>query len=103
MTVFIEFNIVPQKQKQKPRQIPLYRKANWDTIKSELVCFYNSFKTDMSSDTNERWEKFKNKLNSLVQLHIPHKTAKQKVNKPWVNHEIRQLIKKRDRLHKKGN
>ena len=34
--VFLEFIIAPKKLKQKHRQVPIYKNANWDTIKSEI-------------------------------------------------------------------
>ena len=34
--VLTEFALAPIKLKQKPRAIPLYKKANWDTMKQEL-------------------------------------------------------------------
>ena len=34
--VFTEFALAPIKLKQKPRATPLYKKANWDTMKQEL-------------------------------------------------------------------
>ena len=46
--VFVELNITPTKLKQKPRNIPIYRKANWETMKTELDTLYN----EMSSKAN---------------------------------------------------
>ena len=34
--VFTELDINPQRAKQKPRDIPLYKKANWENIKEDL-------------------------------------------------------------------
>jgi hypothetical protein len=34
--VFMEFNIIPSKIKQVPRNIPLYSKANWSSLKNEV-------------------------------------------------------------------
>ena len=46
--VFLEFNIFPKKLRQKPRQVHIYKNANWDTIKSEIKTLYcpitNTFK-----------------------------------------------------------
>ena len=32
--VFAKLSITPTKLKQKPRNIPIYRKANWETMKT---------------------------------------------------------------------
>lgn len=34
--VHVEFNLTPQKLVQKPRTIPLFKNANWHTMKSHL-------------------------------------------------------------------
>jgi hypothetical protein len=34
--VFTEVNINPKKSIQKPRNIPLYRRANWENMKDDL-------------------------------------------------------------------
>jgi hypothetical protein len=34
--VLFEFNIAPKKLNQKTRQVPIYKKEKWDTIKSEI-------------------------------------------------------------------
>ena len=41
-------------------------------------------------------------MTALVKDHIPHKTAKSKDSQPWINNDIRKLIKRRDRLYKKS-
>ena len=35
--VFAELDLRPVKYKQKPRQIPLYKRANWDLIRVDMV------------------------------------------------------------------
>jgi hypothetical protein len=40
--VFTELDINPQRAKQKPRDIPLYKKANWENIKEDLKSIQNA-------------------------------------------------------------
>ena len=35
--VFAEFDLRPVKHSQKPRQIPLYKKAKWDLIREDMA------------------------------------------------------------------
>ena len=46
----------------------------------------------------DMWDKFKTTITALVKDHVPHKTAKSKDSHPWINNDIRKLIKRRDRL-----
>jgi hypothetical protein len=97
--VFLEFNIAPKKLKEKPRQVPIYKNANWDTIKSEIKTLYDHIvQSQTHLNTNQLWEIFKNKLNQLIKKHVPHKVSKAKDSLPWINTETKKLIRKRDRF-----
>ena len=101
--VYSEIDINPVRNKQKPRQIPLYKKARWDSLKSDISSLHGVIK-DMSlsgSPANDLWVKFSTALNSSIESHIPHKLARSKHSSPWITHEIKVLIRKRDRLFKK--
>ena len=68
--VFFEFNITPAKIKQIPRNIPLYNRANWDTIRVEGLEI-NSLNNKLQKEANTRsvnelWNIFKTKLNDLI-------------------------------------
>jgi hypothetical protein len=77
--VFLEFNIAPKKLKEKPRQAPIYKNANWDTIKSEIKTLYDHIvQLQTHLNANQFWEIFKNKLKQLIKEHVPHKIAKVK-------------------------
>ncbi|CAG2244129.1 unnamed protein product [Mytilus edulis] len=101
--VFAEFAIAPSKLKQKPRIIPLYKKANWGTIKQEINTLYKHLSENQQHlCVNEMWNCFKTTITKAVKDHIPHKTAKTKDGHPWVTMETKRLIRKRDRLYKKS-
>ena len=44
--------------------------------------------------------KFKVSIVQVVDKYIPHKLAKKRGGLPWINQNIRRLIRKRDRLYK---
>ncbi|CAG2230925.1 unnamed protein product [Mytilus edulis] len=100
--VFMEFKITPSKLKQTPRNVPIYNKANWETIKKEVINLQHTIQEKVNTHTvDELWLQFKTKLNELVSEHIPHKKLTSKNKTPWVTFETRKLMKKRDRLYKK--
>ena len=101
---FLEFNIFPKKLRQKPRQVHIYKNANWDTIKSEIKTLYDHIvQSQTHLNANQLWEIFKNKLNQLIKEHVPHKIAKVYgiIYHAWINIETKKLIRKRD--EKTGN
>ena len=101
--VFSEVDIQASTNRQKPRSIPLYRKANWDTMRLELETTHKKIKdlAALGHDAEELWTVFKTDLNKSIESHVPHKTAREKSNLPWISPEIRRLIHRRDRLYKK--
>ena len=99
--VFAELNITPTKFKQKPRNIPIYRKAKWEAMKTELDTLYNEMSNKASTCSAENlWIDFKTKLESLVKQCIPFKKLSTKIKAPWITHDTKKLIKKRDKLYK---
>ena len=51
-------------------------------------------------DIQELWDKFANKLQRGIDKHIPIRRSGTKDGFPWINKEIRRLMRKRDKLHK---
>ncbi len=101
--VFFEVDVCASKSKQKPRNIPLYGKAKWESMASE-VSNLGSVITDMfirDSPVEDMWNHFKSGILKSIEDHIPHKLTKTKQDVPWINGDLRKLIRKRDRAHKK--
>ena len=60
--------LAPKKLKQKPRQVPIYKNANWDTIKSEIKTLYDHIvQSQTHLNANQLWEILKKtNLTSLL-------------------------------------
>ena len=100
--VFCEINVQTQMRKQIPRQILLYTKADWEGLRATMTNLHEKIKEEKSTaSTEEIWTHFRDKLQTAIKDHIPHKQARVKGNKPWVSPALRRLIKKRDRIIKK--
>ena len=99
--VYIEMNIDPKKNKQKQRNIPLYKKANWNGLKADMAKTVDEIDKDNKCDVERLWLTFKNALEKGIKDHIPHKLCKLQNSQPWINNNIRQMIKRRDRFYKK--
>ena len=101
--VYTEICIVPTRQQQKPRQIPLYSKAKWNNVISDVKAIYNEIMNmeNIGESVNSMWTYFQNNLDNSIKNNIPHKTAKYKVGFPWINRDIQRLIRKGDRSYKR--
>lgn len=101
--VFAEVDTRPVTNHQKPRKIPLYKKANWDSMKQDVQQLQTQIEQmeRSGSDVNCMWDTFQQKLDASIAKNIPHKTARSKDGLPWMTTELKKLIKKCDRLYKK--
>jgi len=98
--VYAEIDILPVRNRQKPRQIPLYSKAKWENVRNDLTDIYHTLVTT-ENYVNDMWNIFQTKLEESIKSNIPHKTAKQKDGCPWINRDLKRLISKRDRWYKR--
>ncbi|CAG2257167.1 unnamed protein product [Mytilus edulis] len=101
--VFHEMNITMGRKKKTPRKISQYKKADWDKIRIEVKKFQDEYfsLTLTNNTTEEKWTLIKNKIQEITDKNIPSKIMKQKQDIPWLTPEIKRLIRKRDRIHKK--
>ena len=89
---------------QKPRKIPLYKKANWQEIKKSLIDYHQVMKNEgkyTALNTEELWENFSNTLQELTEKWIPSKQSSVRNHLPWVNQDIKKLIRRRNRAFKR--
>ncbi|KAI8495879.1 hypothetical protein Bbelb_262950 [Branchiostoma belcheri] len=100
--VFCEVIVHPQKRKQAPRLLPLYKKADWDGIRNSMADLAERMQLlKDTATTEELWSTFKDTVQAAVKEFIPHKQARTKENKPWITPVLHRLIKRRDRVFKK--
>jgi len=52
-------------------------------------------------NVEQLWQAFRSALKTSINCHIPHKTARPKDSSPWITKEIKQMIRRRDRLYKR--
>eukprot|EP00745_Piridium_sociabile_P041733 TRINITY_DN82982_c0_g1_i5.p1 TRINITY_DN82982_c0_g1~~TRINITY_DN82982_c0_g1_i5.p1 ORF type:complete len:1008 (+),score=211.04 TRINITY_DN82982_c0_g1_i5:126-3026(+) len=100
--VFCEFQTKVALERQPQRQIPLYQKAEWDSMRSDMNNLQTKvLEADTDTPVEELWSTFKDGLHSSIKDNIPHKLSKSKPKPPWLTAELRHLIRKRDKVYKK--
>eukprot|EP00745_Piridium_sociabile_P041126 TRINITY_DN80732_c0_g1_i1.p1 TRINITY_DN80732_c0_g1~~TRINITY_DN80732_c0_g1_i1.p1 ORF type:complete len:145 (-),score=37.58 TRINITY_DN80732_c0_g1_i1:189-623(-) len=96
-----EINIRMMKKKEVPRKIPLYAKADWDSLNKVSTDPSGRFQQAQDTlTTEELWDTFRNTITEAVNSYIPHIVISIKPKLPWVTDEIRKLIHRRDRIYK---
>ncbi len=101
--VFIESNIRLKANKQPPRKVYLYKKADFDGIKTDMQSVAPDFEKmyEEQEDANTLWNFFKSKLQETTEKHIPHKMMRPNNGLPWVPTELKRQYRKEERIHKK--
>jgi hypothetical protein len=81
----------------------LYSKAKWDNVISDVKVIYNE-KMNMKNigvSVNSTWTYFQTNLDNSIKNQIPHTTAQAKDGYPWINRDLKRLIRKGDRSYKR--
>jgi hypothetical protein len=98
--VFFEYTTKPDQLRNSSRPIPLYRRADWDAMRQEMLDFQQSMPDPTTTSTEDLWQAFRSALQASIAKHVPSKTPRRKDSYPWLTYSIRKLIRKRDRKYR---
>ena len=74
--VLSEVFIIPQVNKQKPRLIYMYKKADWEGLENHLLSFQKSFLASCEGKSvNLLWEQFRAALQTGIGKYVPQRTV----------------------------
>ena len=94
-----DVNVTPQVRLQKPRNVPLYRKADRDGFRKYISNFVSDFMTNYENlDVEQLWNSCKSAINQDISKFVPIKRFGVKKSFPWITQEIKRLMRKRDKL-----
>ena len=99
--VLVKVNTKPEITKQVPCTILLYKKADWDQLKQYMRDLHSELTLSDLATTivQSTWDKFATKLEQGVDKFIPTRKSGTRDGFPWINQEIRRLMRKRDTLY----
>eukprot|EP00057_Strongylocentrotus_purpuratus_P029222 XP_011683696.1 PREDICTED: RNA-directed DNA polymerase from mobile element jockey-like [Strongylocentrotus purpuratus] len=93
-------------KKLKPvrRKIFLWRKADFDCIKSEILSFGKSFVESNSTNTNvdDMWEQISCELHKVLDTMVPSKFSSPRFSQPWINQHLKTLSRRKKRAYKRA-
>ena len=92
--VVTDCDIKPIYNKQNPRKVYLFSKANWEEIYS--ACERLSIKIqnmiNMKDSIEHIWTTFKSEIQSAMDTFIPSKTFKKNNTVPWFNRKLKKCV-----------
>lgn len=91
-------------QKQRPRKIHQFARANWEDLDADLAKMSLEVQEayDCGADVETLWTVFKDSIKMAVDKHVPSRMSGKKKNIPWLNADIRKLLKRKKRLYAKA-
>ena len=92
----------PSIQKVEPRTVHLYSKANWDSMKEDMLTFQSTFLSTCEGNNSEQlWQEFKGEVDMLINryMYVPTKNNQGQENLPWITQKIRRNMNKQDHLY----
>ena len=101
--VLAKVNAKPEISKQVPRTILLYKKADWEQLKQSMRDLHSELtQSDLATTSAQSmWDRFATKLEQGIDQFIPTRKSGSRDGFPWINQEIRRLMRKREKLYKR--
>ena len=90
---------------QEPRKVLLYRKANWDLIRSKLSDLsdeYFNFNSTSTRTVDENWSFFQDNFQNIINELVPSKTMRKNTHLPWMTTELTRLIRRKKRVYNRA-
>ena len=89
--------------KKPPRKVYQWSKADWQLIKEQTVIFAKQFLALARTRTvKENYTVFIEYMEGILAVNIPSKLLNSRYNLPWMNRNLKRLIRKKGRRFKKA-
>jgi hypothetical protein len=81
----------------------LWNKTDLDGLKKEVTSLSDTFLTAHTNTTNSNspWNDFTSSCLDIMNRYIPTKLTSTRYSQPWINREIKQLTRRKNKLFKK--
>ena len=98
--VLVESRLRPKKFRVRIGTFPVWRKANWNDIKTHLNGVWGRLLQDQKDDssTDSLWVWFKTTLKGATQKHVRQQQVKVKGSHPWISQSFKWLMRKETKL-----
>ena len=98
--VLLDTSIAATRPKLPRRKIYLWKRADINGIKDDLQYLHTSIQ--VHHDIDQAWESLKTAILNTIEKRVPSKMTTSRHTNPWMNTEIRRLIRRKQRAHRKA-
>ena len=100
--VVTDWDIKPVYDKQKPKKVYLFSKANWEEIYKACEKLSNSIISITNNEVNieDLWSIFKTGIQDAMDKFKPSKIFKKKNIVPWFNRKLKRMTHRKTRLYR---
>jgi hypothetical protein len=98
--VLYDTSITAIRQKPSKRKLFLWKRANLEKIKADIVKHNND--RNAQDGAEEAWNNFKKMLLATIQKNVPSKYTEARHSLPWMTGKIKRCIKRKQKAHKKA-
>ena len=90
----------PYRPRPTRRKIFLWKKTDMDGLRSNISSSSQTFLSTDYADIDSMWAAFKTSVTSAMDQHVPTKMSSTRRTHPWVNTNLRKLMRKKQRAHR---
>ena len=98
---YTELSIKLARNKQTPRELPLYDRADWHGLRDHMSKIAQSVADKEVTESSEGlWTVFRDGILHGIKTYIPHKWTKSRESCPWIDSQLKRLLRRRDQAFK---
>ncbi|CAG2208939.1 unnamed protein product [Mytilus edulis] len=97
----LDTDLKPQYNKPKSREIYVYKKANWEEIKADVIKFGADI-INSNTSVEDKWTNLKNGIETTLKLNVPRKITNKRHNLPWLSNSVKKKIRRKHKLFQKA-
>ena len=99
--IIVDTDLKPRYNKPKRREINIFKKANWDQIKTDIIDLGTRIIQSKTS-VEEKWTQLKNGINNTLGLNVPKKLTPNRHNLLWLSNKDKKMIRKKHQLFQRA-
>ena len=91
--ILVDMYLKAQINKKLQQRIPVWSKANWETMKVETTTFCTAFMYSFDEcSVEDNWKMFADHLKSTQNRNIPSKLTSTRYNVPWLSGKVKECV-----------